>query len=102
MVEIIFTKRVGRAGEMGLFVDTPIFDEEWSSLKVGSEVKAECTVPANLRYLKFFWAMVGKVADNSPDCFLDKDDCKERILLEARHFKAVFDPHGILNPGKVL
>lgn len=91
MVEIIFTKRAGRQGEIGLFVDTPVFDAEWTSLKLGAEVKAECTVPANLKYLKFFWALVGKVADNSPDGFLDKQDCADRILLEARHFKAVHD-----------
>lgn len=91
MVEIVFVKRRAKEGELGLFVDTPIFDEEWSSLKIGEEIKAECTVPANLKYLKFFWALVGKVVDNSPDEFLDKEDCKERILLEARHYKAVYD-----------
>jgi hypothetical protein len=91
MTEIIFTKRAGRQGEVGLFVDTPVFDAEWTSLKLGVEVKAECTVPANLRYLKFFWALVGKVTENSPDGFLDKQDCADRILLEARHFKMVYD-----------
>ena len=91
MVEIIFTKRAAKAGEMGLFVDNQVFDEEFRSLKIGAEVKAECTVPANLRYLKFFWALVGKVADNSPDNFLDKEDCAHRILIEARHYKAVHD-----------
>lgn len=91
MVEIIFTKRAAKAGEMGLFLDNTVFEEEWQSLKIGAEVKAECTVPANLRYLKFFWALVGKVADNSPDGFLDKEDCAHRILIEARHYKAVYD-----------
>lgn len=91
MVEIIFTKRAAKAGEMGLFLDNQVFLEEWQSLKIGAEVKAECTVPANLRYLKFFWALIGKVADNSPDNFLDKQDCADRILIEARHYKAVYD-----------
>lgn len=91
MVEIIFTKRIAKAGEMGLFLDNQVFLEEWQSLKIGAEVKAECTVPANLRYLKFFWALIGKVADNSPDNFLDKQDCADRILIEARHYKAVYD-----------
>lgn len=89
--EILFRKRLGREGEMGLFVETPVFDEEWQSLKIGAEVKAICTVPAHLRYVKFFHALCGKVADNC-DWLLDKDDAKERILLEARHFKAVHDP----------
>lgn len=91
MTEIIFKKRQGREGEMGLFVDTPVFEDEWSSLKIGSEVKAECTVPANLRYIKFFHALCGKVAENC-DWLIDKDDAKERILLEARHAKVIHDP----------
>lgn len=91
MVEIIFRKRQGHAGEMGLFVESPVFEEEWSSLKIGAEVKAECTVPAHLGYLKFFHLLVDKVADNC-DWLLDKADAKERILLEARHYKTVHDP----------
>ncbi len=91
MVEIIFTKRIAKAGEMGLFVDTPVFEDDFASLKIGAEVKAECTVPANLRYLKYFWALATKVADNC-DWLLDKRDAADRILLEARHFKTVFDP----------
>lgn len=93
MVELIFRKRVAQPGEVGLFVETEIFAEEWSSLAIGSEVKAECTVPANLRYLRFFWALVGKIVDNSPDDrFLDKEDCRHELLLQARHYKAVHDP----------
>jgi hypothetical protein len=91
MVEIIFRKRKAIIGEVGLFLDTEVFQEEFASIAFGAEVKAECTVPANLRYLKFFWALVGKVADNSPDEFLDKEDCAHRILIEARHYKAVVD-----------
>lgn len=89
--EILFRKRLGREGEMGLFVETPVFDEEWGSLKIGAEVKAICTVPAHLRYVNFFHALCGKVADNC-DWLLDKDDAKERILLEARHAKIIHDP----------
>jgi len=91
MTEILFRKRQGREGEMGLFVETSIFDEEWHSIKIGSEVKAICTVPANLRYIRFFHALCGKVADNC-DWLIDKEDAKERILLEARHAKIIYDP----------
>lgn len=92
-IEIIFRKRVAQPGEVGLFVETPIFDEEWSSLPMGAEVKAECTVPANLKYLKFFMALVGKIVDNTPENrFLDKEDCRHELALQARHYKAVHDP----------
>jgi hypothetical protein len=91
MVELILVKRAARAGEIGLFCDAQPYEDDWSSLKIGSEVKAECTNPHNLKYLKFFWALATKVAENC-DFLIDKDDAKERILLEARHFKTVFDP----------
>lgn len=91
MAEVIFRKRQAKAGEMGLFVETEIFESEWSSIKIGAEVKAILTVPANLKYLKFFHALCGKVADNC-DWLIDKDDAKERILLEARHAKIIHDP----------
>ena len=91
MVEILFRKRKANPGEMGLFIESPIFEEEWFSLKIGAEIKAECTVPANLKYVRFFHALASKVADNS-DRFVDKDDAKQQILLDARHFKTIYDP----------
>jgi hypothetical protein len=89
MVEIILKKRKALAGEVGLFLDAAgIFDEEWSSLPHDVDIKAECTVPGNLRFLKFFWALVGKVVENTPENrFLDKEDMKRELLLRARHFK---------------
>jgi hypothetical protein len=92
VVEILFRKRKANPGEMGLFIESPIFEEEWSSLKIGAEIKAECTVPANLKYVRFFHALAGMVADNTPDRFIDKADAKEQILLDARHFKTIYDP----------
>lgn len=93
MVEVILVKRRAKAGEVGLFLDNQVFEEEWSSLPLDTEVKAECTVPANLKYLKFFWALVGKIVDNSPDDrWLDKEDCSNELRLQARHYKAIHDP----------
>lgn len=94
MVEIILRKRKAHAGEVGLFLDSSgVFDEEWSSLPHDVDIKAECTVPANLKYLKFYWALVGKIVDNSPEYrFLDKESCSDELKLQARHYKAVHDP----------
>jgi hypothetical protein len=90
-VEILMTKRPARAGEMGLFVDSEIWAEEFSMLTIGSEVKVIATTPSNLKYIRFFHALVGKVNDNC-ECFVDRDDAKKQILLEARHFKIVQEP----------
>lgn len=84
MAEIVLTKRAARAGEVGLFVDSPIWEEEWSSIRVGAEVVAECTVPETAKYRKFFHALCGLLAENC-DWLADKDDAKEKLLLECRH-----------------
>ena len=92
MTELILKKRQGRAGEIGLFLDVPeAFDEEWSCLPMGAEIKAECTVPAHARYLKFWWAMCGLICDNC-EAFVDKRDCSNRLLIEAGHYKRVQQP----------
>ena len=85
MTEIVFRKRAAKPGEIGLFVDAQVFDEEWQSLKVGSEVVAECTVPETAKYRKFFHALVGKLADNVDWFDGDRDFAKEQLLLECRH-----------------
>lgn len=85
VTEIIFTKRKARDGEMGLFVDSPIWETEWASLRIGAEVVAECTVTETAKYRKFFHALVGKIADNCEWLDGDKDFAKEQLLLECRH-----------------
>lgn len=84
MTEIVLRKRQARAGEVGLFVESPIWDSEWSSIRVGAEVVAECSVPETAKYRKFFHALCGLLADNC-EWLTDKDDAKEKLLFECRH-----------------
>lgn len=85
MTELVLRKRQGREGELGLFLDTPVFEEEWSSIRIGAEVVAECSVPETAKYRRFFHALVGKLADNCEWLNGDKDFAKEQLLLECRH-----------------
>lgn len=85
MVEIVYTKRKGRDGEIGLFVDSEIWSEEWSSIRVGAEVVAECTVPETAKYRKFFHALCGMLAQNCDWLNGDRDFAKQQLLLECRH-----------------
>ncbi len=89
--ELVLVKRKAKEGEVGLFLDNGCFDEEWQSLPMGQDIKAECTVPANLKYLKFWWALMGMLCDNT-EAFVDKRDASNRILLEARHYRIVQEP----------
>lgn len=85
MTELVLRKRAGKAGETGLFIESPVFEEEWSSIRVGAEVVAECTVPETAKYRKFFHALCGMLAQNCDWLNSDKDFAKEQLLLECRH-----------------
>jgi hypothetical protein len=88
--ELVMTKRTAHPGEVGLFIDSEIWEDAFSSIKLGAEVKAVVTVPGNLKYLKFFWALCDKLAHNC-DWLVDKDDAKDKLLLEARHAAYFYD-----------
>ena len=85
-MEIILRKRKARSGEVGLFLDScGVFDEEWSSLSHDVDIKAECTIPVNLKYQRFFHALCGKLAEAVEFFGNSKDFAKEQILLQCRH-----------------
>src|SRR5690349_2245649 len=60
MVELVMRKRAGHAGEIGLFVDSPVWEGELANIKEGAEVKVVATTPRSLRQLKFAWALATK------------------------------------------
>lgn len=84
-IEIYMRKRAAREGEVGLFVESAVFDEDWSSIKMGAEVHADLAVPVHAKYRKFFHALCGKMAEAVEWFNGDKDFAKEQILLQCRH-----------------
>lgn len=90
MTEIVFRKRAAKPGEIGLFVDSPIWEEEWSHIRTGAEVTAQCEVEETAKYRKAFHALCGMLAENC-DWLVDKDDAKEKLLFECRHVTYHFD-----------
>jgi hypothetical protein len=83
--EILLRKRVARAGEIGLFLETPVFEEEWNSIPRDTEVRAELSVPATLKYMRFFRALCGLLAQNCDWLNGDPEFAKEQLLMECRH-----------------
>ena len=83
--EILLRKRVARAGEIGLFMETPVFQEEWESIPRDAEVRAEISVPSTLKYMRFFRALCGLLAQNCEWLNNDPEFAKEQLLLECRH-----------------
>jgi hypothetical protein len=95
MLELYGIKRAAKAGEVGIFIDSPVFAEDFARIKLGTELRVEITTERNLRMLAFAWVLAGKIADNT-DCFLDKNDAMDNVpyglKCRAKHAKAVVDP----------
>lgn len=91
MTDLVMRKRAGRAGEIGLFVDTQVFEEDFGHIKMDAEVKAVVTTPRSLRQLKFAWGLATKIAEGC-DWVETKEDAMDFMLIEARHFRRIFDP----------
>lgn len=85
MTDMVLRKRVAKAGEVGLFLDAGIFQEEWDSIPRDAEVKAELSVPATLKYMRFFRALCGLLAQNCDWLNSDPEFAKEQLLMECRH-----------------
>jgi hypothetical protein len=85
MSELILRKRQAKAGEVGLFCESPVFEEEWQSIPRDVEVRAELSVPSTLKYMRFFRALCGLLAQNCDWLNNDPEFAKQQLLLECRH-----------------
>ena len=85
MSEIILKKRAAKAGEIGLFLETPVFEDEWNSIPRDVEVRAELSVPSTLKYMRFFRALCGLLAQNCEWLNNDPEFAKQQLLMECRH-----------------
>jgi hypothetical protein len=83
--EILLRKRAAKAGEIGLFLETPVFEEEWNAIPRDVDVRAELSVPSTLKYMRFFRALCGLLAQNCDWLNGDPEFAKEQLLLECRH-----------------
>jgi hypothetical protein len=94
-LEVYGVKRKAQPGEIGLFIDSPVFAEDFAKIKLGTEVRLEITTERNAQMFKFLWALAGKIAENS-ESFLDREDAMDNVpyglKCKAGHAKAVVDP----------
>jgi hypothetical protein len=95
MLELYGVKRKAKANEVGIFIDSPVFAEDFARIKLGTELRVEITTERNLKMLAFAWTLAGKIAENT-DWYLDKNDVMENVpwglKCRAKHAKAVVDP----------
>jgi hypothetical protein len=95
MLELYGVKRVSKANEVAIHIDSPVFAEDFARIKLGTELRVEITTERNLKMLAFAWVLAGKIAENT-DWYLDKNDAMENVpwglKCRAKHAKAVVDP----------
>src|SRR5215813_137291 len=87
----ILTKRRARhVGEIGLFPDNPMAEDDLALAKDGEEVVCRWYSVRNIEGLKYLWALVHKVAQNT-DRYLDKDEAMEDLKIRAAFTKVIFN-----------
>ncbi len=87
--ELVLRKRAStRAGEVGLFLDSVAFEEEFSSIPHDAEVEIEAVVRGTEKYIKFSHVIAKVVFDNS-ELFASKEDARDSILIDCRHVRRV-------------
>jgi hypothetical protein len=94
MAEIAMTKRPAmHAGEMGLFIDSPIFEDDFANVrtKVGLQVKV--TQPHNLKQFRLAWVLAGTIAKSGVLGDTDKEEAMAYLLKKAKHVKYVYNKH---------
>lgn len=91
MVDLVLRKRRGRAGEIGLFPESDVFEEEWSHIKLDTDVDVEATQRGTERHLKFSHVIARWVADCNGEVFTDAQDARDALLIECKHVVRKFD-----------
>src|SRR5262249_41630246 len=77
------------AGEVGLFVDTQVFEDEFASIKQGSDVTVKATQSRNTGQFRLFWAMANKIAKSGVLGDLDGRDVVDWLLMRCKHVRYV-------------
>jgi hypothetical protein len=87
---VLVKRRALYVGEIGFFPSNPISEEDVAHARLGEEIVCIFYSPRNLQQLKFLWALVSKVAENSSR-WLDKDEAMDDLKLRAGFAKLMFN-----------
>jgi hypothetical protein len=94
MADMAMHKRPARhAGEVGLFVDSPLFEEEMATIRQGAEVSVTATQSRSLKQMRLAWGLCRKIADSGALGEADTREVMQFILLKAKHVRYVTNVH---------
>lgn len=90
MAELVMRKRPAmHAGELGLFIDSEVFEEDFESIKSGSDVNVNATQSRNLKQMRLAWGLAGKIAKSGAAGDADKREVMDYLLMKAKHVRYV-------------
>lgn len=94
MADMAMIKRGARhAGEVGLFVDSPLFEDELATIRQGAEVSVTATQSRSLKQMRLAWGLCRKIADSGALGDADTRAVMQYILLKAKHVEYVTNVH---------
>jgi len=92
--DLVMRKRGAlHAGEIGLFIDSMVFEDDLASIKMNTDVTVTATQSRSIKQMRLAWALAKKIADSGVlgDC--DQRDAMNYLLLKARHVRYVTNTH---------
>jgi hypothetical protein len=81
-------------GEIGLFIDSEVFESDFASIKMNTEVEIKATQSRSLKQLRLAWGLARRVAQSGalPDAD-DAKDVMDFIKIKCRHVRYIHDHH---------
>jgi hypothetical protein len=90
MAELVMRKRPAmHAGEIGLFIDSPVFEEDFSHIKSGTDVSVKATQGRNLKQFRLGWALAARIAQSGVLGDADQREVMDYLLLKVKHVRYV-------------
>jgi hypothetical protein len=92
--DLVLRKRAALTkGEVGLFLDTIVFEQEWETIHQGVDVTVTATQSRNVKQFRLFWALAKKIADSGVLGDADARDVVNWLLLKCKHVRYVTNKH---------
>lgn len=81
------------AGEIGLFVDSEIFESEFATIKSNTDLEVKATQPRSLPQMRHAWALATKISDSGVLGDASQRETMDYLLLKAKHVRYVTNRH---------
>lgn len=90
MSDLVMRKRPAmHKGEVGLFIDSPVFEDEFDLIKQGADITVEATQDINPKQFRLFWALMGKISKSGALGDADTREVADYILMKCKWVRYV-------------